>query len=71
MPNYDYLCDGCGPFTARRPMADYAEPQACPECGTESPRAILRSPNTSGTGSGEPSFGGHTHSTGCGCGATH
>jgi len=44
MPLYDYLCDGCGPFEALVPMEHYAEPCACPACGTAAPRALLTAP---------------------------
>lgn len=48
MPNYDYSCSRCGPFTAMRPMAEYSEPCACPACGGMVPRAILRAPAIAG-----------------------
>jgi putative FmdB family regulatory protein len=31
MPLYDFVCAGCGPFEARRPVSDPAA--ACPGCG--------------------------------------
>ncbi|MBN8872593.1 MAG: zinc ribbon domain-containing protein [Rhodospirillales bacterium] len=40
MPTYDYECATCGPFTESRPMAEFAAPQPCPECGTSSPRML-------------------------------
>ena len=45
MPSYDYLCDGCGAFTALRPMAEFALPHPCPGCGKAAPRALLASPS--------------------------
>ena len=45
MPVYEYLCNGCGPFTDMRPMALCDLPQACPQCELESPRVILTAPN--------------------------
>ena len=45
MPVYDYLCNECGPFTDMRPMAECDEPQDCPQCASEAPRAILTAPN--------------------------
>ena len=45
MPAYDYACAGCGPFTAVRPMAEYALPKDCPGCGQPTPRALLRVPS--------------------------
>lgn len=44
MPIYDYECRACGPFTAIRPMAEYAAPQTCQVCGEPSPRAFLTAP---------------------------
>lgn len=40
MPQYDYLCVGCGPFKEQRPMAGYSQPTPCPSCGGLAPRAI-------------------------------
>ncbi len=45
MPVYDYLCNDCGPFTDMRPMAECDEPQDCPRCAAEAPRAFLTAPN--------------------------
>lgn len=44
MPVYDYLCEGCGPFTDMRPMAESSSPHECPGCGKAAPRAFLRAP---------------------------
>ncbi|MBX3539492.1 MAG: zinc ribbon domain-containing protein [Chelatococcus sp.] len=44
MPVYDYECHACGPFTALRPMADFAAPCDCPDCGEEAPRVLLTAP---------------------------
>jgi putative FmdB family regulatory protein len=44
MPEYDYLCEQCGPFSETRPMALYDAPHPCPGCGAEAPRALLRTP---------------------------
>jgi|HubBroStandDraft_1064217.scaffolds.fasta_scaffold172970_1 putative FmdB family regulatory protein len=44
MPAYDYACSRCGPFTEQRPMAEYQEPQACPNCGETAPRVLARAP---------------------------
>lgn len=44
MPYYDYACPDCGPFTEMRPMAESAEPAACPGCGAAAPRAFLTAP---------------------------
>jgi putative FmdB family regulatory protein len=44
MPNYDYSCPDCGPFTQNRPMARSVEPCACPQCGIPAPRAFFSVP---------------------------
>ena len=51
MPVYDYICKEHGPFEAVRSLAEYASPCACPDCGKEAPRALLRAPNVSGLSS--------------------
>ena len=48
MPVYDYLCETCGPFTDMAPMAAFATPLACPDCGASAPRAILAAPMFNG-----------------------
>ena len=77
MPNYDYLCETCGPFTGFAPMSDYDRPAACPVCGSPSRRAFFTPPQLA-TSSGavrhmhetnerarhEPK---HAHGAGCGC----
>ena len=40
MPTYDYACDRCGPFSESRPMAEFALPQPCPDCGAPAPRSL-------------------------------
>jgi putative FmdB family regulatory protein len=73
MPDYDYLCDTCGPFTRTRPMATFADPHPCPTCGTAAPRALLRMPALGGAeafgpapaSDPAPRFG--RHPGGCGC----
>jgi putative FmdB family regulatory protein len=67
MPNYDYDCERCGPFSESHPMAQFALPQACPACGDPAPRA-LTSPAIGGTSpeAATPSpF--RAHSGGCSC----
>ena len=44
MPEYDYLCDTCGPFAEIRPMAEFDVSQPCPDCGAPAPRALLTMP---------------------------
>jgi putative FmdB family regulatory protein len=47
MPQYDYLCDRCGPFTLSRPMAECELGAGCPSCARESPRVIMTAPQLS------------------------
>ncbi len=47
MPVYEYLCEGCGPFTAVRPMSEYEKPQPCPDCGDKARRVLLTAPRFS------------------------
>jgi putative FmdB family regulatory protein len=67
MPNYDYDCGRCGPFTDAHPLAELDLPQPCPNCGEEAPRA-LTSPAIGG-GAREAAFGAATnaHPGGCRC----
>ncbi len=67
MPLYDYTCPKCGRFSAFRPMSMHDKPQPCPECGTESPKALTGPRFVGGgalTGGGG---GGYRHMGGCGC----
>lgn len=79
MPVYEYACAECGPFAALRPMAEYADPQPCPECGSESQRVLLTAPMLAGMDAGrrtafainersahEPKST-KKHGAGCGC----
>lgn len=80
MPIYDYACDACGPFTAMRPMAQFRDPCACPECGAGATRTFLSAPTiVSGTAGGRiacaateppatyPRQASAAHPAGCGC----
>lgn len=69
MPNYEYECETCGPFTENRPMAEFDQPQPCPDCGDMAPR-LLTCPalsggavETTGGGMGAPA----AHAGGCAC----
>jgi putative FmdB family regulatory protein len=53
MPVYDYACETCGVFTALRPMAEYALPLDCPDCGRAAPRALLQVPGIAVMASGQ------------------
>lgn len=81
MPEYDYACPCCGPFFMFRPMAEYAEPQECPDCGRMALRGHLSAPAIAGKGAKpmmaainerNPEAGsrfstGTSHPGGCGC----
>jgi putative FmdB family regulatory protein len=45
MPNYEFLCEYCGPFEQRRSFAEAGDPIMCPSCGEEA-RRIYSTPNT-------------------------
>ncbi len=68
MPFYDYACAACGPFTESRPIAAFADPCPCPECGEAAPRT-LTAPALGG-GAVEPGNAANPfkrHPGGCGC----
>jgi putative FmdB family regulatory protein len=44
MPVYEYWCATHGLFEAMRPMAAYAEPCDCPECGAAADRVLVTAP---------------------------
>ena len=49
MPQYDFTCESCGPFAVRRPMAEAADPAACPDCARSgrrlyTPPGLTRTP---------------------------
>lgn len=44
MPLYDYKCAEHGVFQEMVMLADFDKPCACPQCGVQSPRVILFSP---------------------------
>jgi putative FmdB family regulatory protein len=47
MPTYEYRCPDCGEFALKRPLAEYQQAQACPSCGTASPRILGSAPAVS------------------------
>ena len=63
MPTYDYGCEHCGRFTEAHPMAEFARPQPCPNCGAPAPRA-LTSPAIGGAARDAPFA---AHPGGCRC----
>ena len=40
MPIYDYLCETCGPFEARRPMSESKALAPCTVCRAPAPRIM-------------------------------
>ncbi|WP_227369971.1 FmdB family zinc ribbon protein [Halomonas sp. M20] len=40
MPNYDYICHQCGPFSIRRAMTRATDPADCPRCTLSAVRVI-------------------------------
>jgi putative FmdB family regulatory protein len=68
MPTYEYECADCGPFTDIRPIAEFDQPQPCPDCNTPAPR-LLTAPALGGgaqqTADGGASAG--AHAGGCAC----
>jgi putative FmdB family regulatory protein len=70
MPLYEYVCDACGPFAAMRPLAAFADPCDCPECGAGSSRNLLASPALGGSGAAPAvaaAGGAKSHIGGCAC----
>jgi putative FmdB family regulatory protein len=56
VPSYDYNCSRCGPFTLERPVAEFALPQPCSLCGSESPRLLSAPAVHDGRAAAEPRF---------------
>lgn len=80
MPMYDYACEGCGEFAALRPLAQWRDPAACPQCGAMSGRIIGGAPAISALSSAvnraravnersahEPRSSRAGHGMNCGC----
>jgi putative FmdB family regulatory protein len=80
MPVYEYLCEGCGPFTLMRSMSEYELPADCPLCQTSAPRVMLTAPYCSTVspqtriaqvanerGAGSRSSAGDAHGGSCSC----
>ncbi len=69
MPTYTYECENCGPFSENRPMAEFEQPQRCPDCGGMAPR-MLTLPAIGGGASEEMPCGmpaARAHPGGCAC----
>jgi putative FmdB family regulatory protein len=70
MPFYDYACAACGPFTESRPLAAFADPCPCPECGKNAPRTLTAPALGAGTSAPAPAASASPftrHGGGCGC----
>ena len=66
MPNYEYECETCGPFTENRPMAEFDQPQPCPDCGDMAPR-LLTCPALAGGAVESVGMAAPSHPGGCAC----
>jgi putative FmdB family regulatory protein len=75
MPTYEYLCDDHGAFTAFKPIAQYKDPEPCPDCAAPAPRVIMTAPQVRGAHTPDTSSGSKPawlnsmkkHSGGCAC----
>lgn len=79
MPLYEFWCEAHGLFEALRPMAAYAEPCACPDCGAAAPRVLATAPRLGAADRGTMKAHGineraadspkrlSDHGPGCGC----
>lgn len=54
MPLYEYTCKKHGSFTATASIAAFDEPQDCPDCGKQSPRNLMSTPQISFNGGQRP-----------------
>ena len=79
MPTYEYECAYCGPFDARRAIAERDTPASCPSCETFSARVIRSAPQLFSLGqtarsahavnerSAHEPVRSSAHGAGCGC----
>lgn len=67
MPNYDYECENCGPFSEQRPMAEFDIPQLCPDCGDASPRMLTLPAIGGGAIEASAAAPARAHAGGCAC----
>jgi putative FmdB family regulatory protein len=44
LPEYEYRCPACGPFTLRRAMGNATPGAPCPDCGRDSRRRFSAQP---------------------------
>lgn len=80
MPLYDYRCETCGEFALLRPLAQWRDPAACPDCGAACERYVSGAPALSALSSAvnrahalnersaaEPRSSRAGHGMNCGC----
>ena len=67
MPTYEYECADCGPFTDVRPMAEYDQPQPCPDCGSMAPRLLACTAISGGAADPGAAAPARAHAGGCAC----
>jgi putative FmdB family regulatory protein len=71
MPFYDYTCPDCGGFTEFRPIAEFANPFPCPNCGKSAPRELTAPALGAGTAkaadAGPAPNAFRRHAGGCAC----
>jgi putative FmdB family regulatory protein len=66
MPTYDYRCQACtAVYEERRSFSEFAQPSACPQCGSQRVERLFSSVFTFVRDSGIPGFG--SSSGGCAC----
>lgn len=67
MPNYEYECESCGPFVENRPMAEFDQPQPCPDCEEMSPRLLTCPALAGGAVESTGGMAAPSHAGGCAC----
>ena len=67
MPNYDYECENCGPFSEQRPMAEFDRPQPCPDCNELAPRMLTLPAIGGGATENTGATPMRAHAGGCAC----
>lgn len=67
MPTYDYECENCGPFKEVHPMAEFAQPQHCPDCGDMAPRMLTLPAISGGAREDVGAAPARSHAGGCAC----
>ena len=67
MPNYEYECENCGPFTENRPMAEFDRPQPCPDCNEPAPRLLTCPALSGGATENAGMSAAPSHPGGCAC----